>query len=348
MDRISAYVYDESNVYNEAWARRLDIELNIRDNQATALEVAMYVRGEFAEDKQQLTDAQVTAAGIAREGKIGSIGYRIGRNACDSVMDALRNKVIEDSDALAIADFCPGNERVQGKGLKVIMEGGSKTEARTRMETELGRIKMEQAAGVDTGTDLFGGVLEDEDFWDFVAKYVKAKRKELDDHASFLRNLTKKKAEELSKLYHVDAGDPQAKKKLLKAIDEKRARWKSPFTDQDIMKEIVDAYKADQGKPAAQVFERYAQMLRERESGVTDYSTREDEKKYRVENDTTGLARHLNEKVNYVEITYSGDVKQRRWRRMLESEGGVFLRPCTARKSLPQNCRSWPRSTLMV
>ena len=310
VDRISAYVYDESNVYNEAWARRLDIELNIRDNQATALEVAMYVRGEFAEDKQPLTDAQVTAAGIAREGKIGSIGYRIGRNACDSVMDALRNKVIEDSDALAIADFCPGNERVQGKGLKVIMEGGSKTEARTRMETELGRIKMEQAAGVDTGTDLFGGVLEDEDFWDFVAKYVKAKRKELDDHASFLRNLTKKKAEELSKLYHVDAGDPQAKKKLLKAIDEKRARWKSPFTDQDIMKEIVDAYKADKGKAAAQVFERYAQMLREREKGVTDYSAREEEKdgeeekKYRVENDTTGLGRFLNDRVKPIEINF--------------------------------------------
>ena len=56
------------------------------------------------------------AAGIAREGKIGSIGYRIGRNVCDSVMDALCNKVIEDLDAPAIADFCPGNERVQGKG----------------------------------------------------------------------------------------------------------------------------------------------------------------------------------------------------------------------------------------
>ncbi len=32
-------------------------------------------RGECVEDKQPLTDAQVTAVRIARDGKIGSVGY---------------------------------------------------------------------------------------------------------------------------------------------------------------------------------------------------------------------------------------------------------------------------------
>ncbi len=309
MDRISAYVYDESNVYNEAWARRLDIELNIRDNQATALEVAMYVRGEFAEDKQQLTDAQVTAAGIAREGKIGSIGYRIGRHACESVMDALRNKVIEDTDALAIADFCPGNESVQGKGLKVILDGGSKTEARARMEAELAKQKMAREVGVEGGTDLFGNALEDEAFWDFVAKYVVGRRNELAKDALFLRtNVGKRNSSAMTKKYGVDLKDPESLKKALKEIDMLRERWKNPYGEADLMEEIKQAWQERQegeGKPAAQVFERYAQRLRERESGVTDYSAREEEKRYRVENDTTGLAKYLNDRVKPIEINFT-------------------------------------------
>ncbi len=312
MDRISAYVYDESNVYNEAWARRLDIELNIRDNQATALEVAMYVRGEFAEDKQQLTDAQVTAAGIAREGKIGSIGYRIGRHACESVMDALRNKVIEDSDALAIADFCPGNESVQGKGLKVIMEGGSKTEARARMEAELAKQKMAREVGVEGGTDLFGNALEDEAFWDFVAKYVVGRRNELAKDALFLRtNVGKRNSSAMTKKYGVDLKDPESLKKALKEIDMLRERWKNPYVEADLMEEIKQAWQAKQegeGEPAAQVFERYAQRLREGERGVTDYSARDEEKRYRVENDKVGLSARLNEKVQPVEINFTGDM----------------------------------------
>ena len=313
VDRISAYVYDESNVYNEAWARRLDIELNIRDNQATALEVAMYVRGEFAEDKQPLTDAQVTAAGIAREGKIGSIGYRIGRNACESVMDALRNKVIEDSDALAIADFCPGNESVQGKGLKVIMEGGSKTEARARMEAELAKQKMAREVGVEGGTDLFGNALEDEAFWDFVAKYVVGRRNELAKDALFLRtNVGKRNSSAMTKKYGVDLKDPESLKKALKEIDMLRERWKNPYGEADLMEEIKQAWQAKQegeGEPAAQVFERYAQRLREGERGVTDYSAREEKKeRYRVENDKVGLSARLNEKVQPVEINFTGDM----------------------------------------
>ena len=268
VDRISAYVYDESNVYNEAWARRLDIELNIRDNQATALEVAMYVRGEFAEDKQPLTDAQVTAAGIAREGKIGSIGYRIGRHACDSVMDALRDKAIEDSDALAIADFCPRNESVQGKGLKVILDGGSKTEARARMEAELAKQKMAREVGVEGGTDLFGNTLEDEAFWDFVAKYVMNRRNELAKDALFLRtNVGKRNSSAMTKKYGVDLKDPESLKKALKEIDMLRERWKNPYGEADLMEEIKQAWQERQegeGKPVAQVFERYAQRLRER------------------------------------------------------------------------------------
>ena len=313
VDRISAYVYDESNVYNEAWARRLDIELNIRDNQATALEVAMYVRGEFAEDKQPLTDAQVTAAGIAREGKIGSIGYRIGRHACESVMDALRDKAIEDSDALAIADFCPGNEGVQMKGLKVILNGGGKTEARARMEAELAKQKMASEVGVEGGMDLFGNALEDEAFWDFVAKYVMNRRNELAKDALFLRtNVGKRNSSTMTKKYGVDLKDPESLKKALKEIDMLRERWKNPYVEADLMEEIKQAWQAKQegeGKPAAQVFERYAQRLREREKGVTDYSARE-EKRYRVENDKVGLSARLNEKVKPIEINFTGDIEK--------------------------------------
>ncbi len=282
--RISAYVYDESEVRDLAWARRYDIESNIRDNQATPLEVALYVRGEFTGGKP-LSNEEVERAGITREGKLGSIGFRIGRRAGESVMDALRNGTIDDRVALWIADFCPGNDAVQRRGLEVALRDGSKAEVLARMEAELAKQQMQEEMGLDGGMDLFGNTLDNDEFMDFVAQYVLRRRNELAQDASYLNATAKKRnAEAMGKKYGVDVKDPVALKKKLAEINALRERWKSPYSDSELMDEIRAAWRGREGSdmptdavaskaesPSERLFREYA--AREWQTEGVDYST---------------------------------------------------------------------------
>lgn len=282
--RISAYVYDESEVRDLAWARRYDIESNIRDNQATPLEVALYVRGEFTGGKP-LSNEEVERAGITREGKLGSIGFRIGRRAGESVMDALRNGTIDDRVALWIADFCPGNDAVQRRGLEVALRDGSKAEVLARMEAELAKQQMQEEMGLDGGADLFGNTLDNDEFMDFVAQYVLRRRNELAQDASYLNATAKKRnAEAMGKKYGVDVKDPVALKKKLAEINALRERWKNPYSDSELMDEIRAAWRSREGEnmpadaaanklehPSEKLFREYASMDWKTER--TDYST---------------------------------------------------------------------------
>lgn len=285
--RISAYVYDESEVRDLAWARRYDIESNIRDNQATPLEVALYVRGEFTGGKP-LSNEEVERAGITREGKLGSIGFRIGRRAGESVMDALRNGAIDDRVALWIADFCPGNDAVQRRGLDVALRDGSKAEVLARMEAELAKQQMQEEMGLGGGMDLFGNTLDNDEFMDFVAQYVLRRRNELAQDASYLNATAKKRnAEAMGKKYGVDVKDPVALKKKLAEINALRERWKNPYSDSELMDEIRAAWRGREGSdmptdavasmaetPSERLFREYAAMDWRTER--TDYSFTDD------------------------------------------------------------------------
>ncbi|MBQ7022281.1 MAG: ParB-like nuclease domain-containing protein [Akkermansia sp.] len=285
--RISAYVYDESEVRDLAWARRYDIESNIRDNQATPLEVALYVRGEFTGGKP-LSNEEVERAGITREGKLGSIGFRIGRRAGESVMDALRNGTIDDRVALWIADFCPGNDAVQRRGLEVALRDGSKAEVLARMEAELAKQQMQEEMGLDGGMDLFGNTLDNDEFMDFVAQYVLRRRNELAQDASYLNATAKKRnAEAMGKKYGVDVKDPVALKKKLAEINALRERWKNPYSDSELMDEIRRAWRGREGNdmpadavaskaesPSERLFREYA--AREWQTEGVDYSFTDD------------------------------------------------------------------------
>lgn len=285
--RISAYVYDESGVRDLAWARRYDIESNIRDNQATPLEVALYVRGEFTGGKP-LSNEEVERAGITREGKLGSIGFRIGRRAGESVMDALRNGAIDDRVALWIADFCPGNDAVQRRGLDVALRDGSKAEVLARMEAELAKQQMQEEMGLDGGMDLFGNTLDNDEFMDFVAQYVLRRRNELAQDASYLNATAKKRnAEAMGKKYGVDVKDPVALKKKLAEINALRERWKNPYSDSELMDEIRAAWRGREGSdmpadavasmaetPSERLFREYA--AREWQTERVDYSFTDD------------------------------------------------------------------------
>lgn len=245
VSRIMAYLYEEGSGRGEAWMRRYDIESNIRDNQASPLEVALYVRGEFTEGRA-LSDEEAARAGIARTGTLGAMGYRIGRNAGNSVIDALRNGRIDDRTALWIADFCPGNEAVQRRGLERALDGASKGEILARMEAELALKAMQNELGIEGTTDLFGNAIDNDGFMDFVAQYVNRKRNELAKDIAYLRtNAGKRNSQAMAEKYGIKVGDAQGLKKQLAEMQALQDRWKNPYTDEALMGEIREAWRAE-------------------------------------------------------------------------------------------------------
>ncbi|MCD8069764.1 MAG: hypothetical protein LUE08_00035, partial [Akkermansiaceae bacterium] len=245
VSRIMCYVYDESPARNEAWARRFDVESNIRDNQATPLEVALYVRGEFTEGKA-LTDEEIQRAGISREGTLGSIGYRIGRNAGETVISNMRNGTIDERQALWIADFAPGSDKVQAAGVRLAIEGASKGEILARMEAEQALLNMQDEMGLSGGTDLFGGALDNDEFNNFAAKYVNRKRNSLGQDISYLNKLVGKKlSKEQAKKYGINIKDPEGLRKALDKLRLQQQEWQNPWVRRELMDEIRDAWKKE-------------------------------------------------------------------------------------------------------
>lgn len=217
----------------------------IRDNQASPLEVALYVRGEFTEGRA-LSDEEAARAGIALTGTLGAMGYRIGRNAGNSVIDALRNGRIDDRTALWIADFCPGNDAVQRRGLERAMDGASKGEILARMEAELALKAMQNELGIEGTTDLFGNAIDNDGFMDFVAQYVNRKRNELAKDIAYLRtNAGKRNSQAMAEKYGIKVGDAQGLKKQLTEMQALQDRWKNPYTDEALMGEIREAWRSE-------------------------------------------------------------------------------------------------------
>lgn len=215
-------------------------------SQAGTLSGVTDAGGELVLDPSHEAVRQV--AGITREGKLGSIGFRIGRRAGESVMDALRNGLVDERVALWIADFCPGNDVVQRRGLEAALRDAGKAEVLARMEAELARRQMQEEMGLDGGMDLFGNALDNDAFMDFVAQYVVRRRNELAQDASFLNATAKKRnAEAIGKKYGVDVKDPAALKRKLEEVDALRERWKNPYSDSGLMDEIRAAWRGRGG-----------------------------------------------------------------------------------------------------
>lgn len=249
VSKIVAYVYRETPERNEQWAHRYDVESNIKDNQATPLEVALYVRGEWT-DGRALSNEEVERAGIDREGKMGSVGLKIGRNAGESVMDALRNGLIDDKDALELAMTCPGDDFIQGKGLAALRDGVSKYVASERMRCEMAKRELAERAGAGGEMDLFGGFIEDEEFNRFLSTYITQKRRELHDKERYLSTVTGKKNAGKAVRYGVDVRDPEAVKRGLKETRDALARWENPYTDAELMEEMRKAWHRRNGGEA--------------------------------------------------------------------------------------------------
>ena len=89
---IQAIVYVENEMQDLAWAKRLDVENNIRDGQASIYEIARYVRD------AGMTKETAAEHGIARRGT-SMKGVEVGLYASQELLDSLGNGQIEEDHA---------------------------------------------------------------------------------------------------------------------------------------------------------------------------------------------------------------------------------------------------------
>ena len=108
---IPAYVYEEDAAHDAKWARLLDYEQNMQDDQADELTAAIYVR------ETNLTDAELTRRGLTRRGLTRSgtksrRGLLIGREAREDLWTRFKSGAIRAQDAEAI---CLLTQHIQDK-----------------------------------------------------------------------------------------------------------------------------------------------------------------------------------------------------------------------------------------
>lgn len=244
---INCTVYEEGERFDLDWARRHDVENNIRDGQASAFEIARYVR-DFS-----LSMAEAVERGIARKGA-SLKGVELGLYASQELLDALGNGLVSPDDAYRVALAFRNDAEVQRSGLAVLLDGGSWQEAYNTMaaKANLEAIARQNAAnGMDMGMDLFGNT-DNEELYKRIGKYAAEKYRELGKELTAINGASRNP--KVARKYGVNVNDAAAVQQVVKRLQEERSRWKNFAVHPDLLKEANNAVMVEMGlKTQAQV-----------------------------------------------------------------------------------------------
>ncbi len=108
-EMIAAYVYPEDAAHDAKWARLLDYEQNMQDDQADELTAAIYVR------ETQLSDEELTRRGLTRGGSKSARGILIGREAREDLWSRFQSRAIDPRTAEAVCKltmYMPDKSRI--------------------------------------------------------------------------------------------------------------------------------------------------------------------------------------------------------------------------------------------
>lgn len=244
---INCTVYEEGERFDLDWARRHDVENNIRDGQASAFEIARYVRD------SSLSMAEAVERGIARKGA-SLKGVELGLYASQELLDALGNGLVSPDDAYRVALAFRNDAEVQRSGLAVLLDGGSWQEAYNTMaaKANLEAIARQNAAnGMDMGMDLFGNT-DNEELYKRIGKYAAEKYRELGKELTAINGASRNP--KVARKYGVNVNDAAAVQQVVKRLQEERSRWKNFAVHPDLLKEANNAVMVEMGlKTQAQV-----------------------------------------------------------------------------------------------
>lgn len=244
VDKISAYVYDESPALNMEWAHKFDIESNIRDNQASVIECALYTRGELFDGGHPLSDTEAVQAGLTRKDTQGNIGFKIGRNASGQLIDALRNGQLDSSETFRIAQLAPQNARVQNVGLTLRLNG----ESWKTVETAMHDVMDKQAAeGGEGQMDMFGMLDSAEDVlrFGFEAKYKNQRIRAINDELSYLNQVAGGGSVKRNAKYDVNVKSPEKLKERIDALKILKHQWENVGLYPELKQEVDRAFRGE-------------------------------------------------------------------------------------------------------
>ncbi len=271
--KIIAYIYDETPEHNLSWARYKDVEWNIKDNQATPLDIALLIRGELVDGIAPLTQTDCIRMGIVdkqtgkpRSGSQAALGYAIGTNASAEVMTQLRNGNISTSAAVAIS-LASTNPDAQRKGLQAALNGTASRDLPYIVSIAQSRIDHLQAQGDTFQADWFGTLNTDTPYSLFIDKYAMKQAKALNAIISGRKKakqiVSSENAEDIldnSGLQVDPDADPNAIKSKIAADKELLDKWQKPYLNMaDIGKEIDTAFAKEHP-------EEWAKMQAERKA----------------------------------------------------------------------------------
>lgn len=144
---IPAYVYQEDEAHDATWAKMHDVGQNMLDGQASALEVAFFVRN------SNMGRDEMEAQGYLRPGSANVMGWDIATLAGDEVFTRLKNGVITDHEAHRICRLS-GTEAGQMLALQ-LREKGKPWDYVAAYVKEADRVAAEKSREGEA-FDLFG------------------------------------------------------------------------------------------------------------------------------------------------------------------------------------------------
>lgn len=144
---IPAYVYQEDEAHDSTWAKMHDVGQNMLDGQASALEVAFFVRN------SGMSREEMEAQGYLRPGSANVMGWDIATLAGDEVFTRLKNGVITDHEAWKVCRLS-GTEAGQMLALQ-LREKGKPWDYVAAYVKEADRVAAEKSREGEA-FDLFG------------------------------------------------------------------------------------------------------------------------------------------------------------------------------------------------
>ena len=223
-ETIPAQIHDEAQGFGKLQAAILDAELNIRDGQGKVKDYVNYFK-ESGIDRETADSRGLLARAT------GKRSFTIANQGSDELVAAVRGDQIGDEAAYYIALNAPSDPRLQGVGIKAVMDGKSMNTAVNTMQA------VKALAGEnDTTTDMFGfddsAIKEAEE----MAKIAASKQREIQTRLSAISGAAKNPA--VAKAEGIDVKDPEAVQKRIGELRQLKSAWDNWSTSPQLVAEI--------------------------------------------------------------------------------------------------------------
>ena len=226
IQKVPSFIMREADGFSKVAAMATDAELNILDEKGEVKDYANYFRN------TTITEDKAAQRGLIRRAK-GISGFRIGTGAGPDLYAAYQAGRINEARTLAIATAAPGDVDLQRAGIAAALRKVPADE----ITGLLGYIKVaKNLEAQGTQGDLFGTSDAALQKGEEIAKAAAAKVREINEQIAAVQSAAKRPAA-AAKL-GVNVKDPEAILNRVAELQQLAARYKTFYTDPEIMAEL--------------------------------------------------------------------------------------------------------------